>query len=314
MIQELQSELDKIKQEMASIQGQDQERYQQLQQQHKETLEAGWKNLTASDRVYLARQQGRPNGRAFIRALFTDFVELHGDRVAGDDHTIVGGVAFFHDLPVTVIAICKGNKPEDYVHYNYGMANPGGYRKVQRLVKQAEKFGRPVLTFIDTPGAYPGIEAEEQGQGEAIASCLALFSGLTVPVIATITGEGGSGGALALAVANRVAMLENAIYSILSPEGFSTILWKDVKRKEEAATIMGLTAQDLRAQAVIDTIIPEGVGGIRENKAQVMAKLDSYLHQTLADLLKLSGTALAKDRYERFRKMGRVQDRPNPLL
>ncbi len=318
MIQELQPQLDKLKQEMQNLKDSPLESqqllYKQLERTYHETLTEGWKNLTASDRVYLARQQGRPNGKAFIDALFHDFVEFHGDRLSCDDKTVVGGVAFFHGLPVTVIALCKGRGPEEFVHHNYGMATPAGYRKIQRLVKQAEKFGRPVLTFIDTPGAFPGIEAEEQGQGEAIASCLALFSSLTVPVIATVTGEGGSGGALALAVANRVVMLENAIYSILSPEGFSTILWKDVKRKEEAATIMGLTAQDLRAQAVIDTIIPEGVGGMRENPAQVMAKLDAHLHQTLHELLKLSGTALAKDRYERFRKMGRVQERSNPLL
>ncbi len=219
----------------------------------------------------------------------------------------------FQGLPVTVLALCKGDGPEEFIKRNYGMANPSGYRKIQRLAKQAEKFGRPILTFIDTPGAYPGIEAEEQGQGEAIASCLALFSALTVPVIATITGEGGSGGALALAVANRVLMLENAIYSILSPEGFATILWKDVSRKDEAAEIMGLTAQDLWELGVVDTVVSEGLGGFRENFDLVIGNLSGKIHQNLSELLRLKADALAKDRYERFRKLGTVQERQNPF-
>lgn len=313
MLQELQAQLDKMKQEMELIKDSPLESqqllYRQLAVNYRKTLVHSWENLTASDRVFLARQIGRPNGKAFINGLCTNFMEFHGDRLCGDDSTVVGGVALFHGLPVTVLALCKGENPSEILHHNYGMANPCGYRKIQRLAEQAEKFGRPVLTFIDTPGAYPGIEAEEQGQGEAIASCLALFSDMTVPVIATVTGEGGSGGALALAVANRVLMLENAIYSILSPEGFSTILWKDAKRKDEAAQIMGLTAQDLMAQGVIDGIVPEGIGGIRENLPQVLSQLDMELYRHLSELLRLSGHGLAKDRYERFRKLGKVQER-----
>lgn len=317
MIQELISQLDGIKKELANLEHateeEQQNSYREMEKEYQKTLTEGWKNLSPSDRVYLARQSGRPNGKAFVDALFSDFVELHGDRLSGDDATVLGGVAKFHGLPVTVIALCKGSTPAEMVYHNFGMANPSGYRKIQRLANQAEKFGRPILTFIDTPGAYPGIEAEEQGQGEAIASCLSLFSGLSVPVIATVTGEGGSGGALALAVANRVLMLENAIYSILSPEGFATILWKDAKRKEEAAAVMGLTAQDLLRQGVIDDIVLEGVGGIRENGPQVMLQLSNQIHYQLSELLKLNGSALVKDRYERFRKMGKFQERSTPV-
>lgn len=316
MIQELQPQLEKMRQEMAEYRHSNLESHQilyhQMEMTYREVLSNAWEKLEPSDRVFLARQPGRPNGKAFIQALCTQFIELHGDRLGGDDATVLGGIALFQGIPVTVIALCKGENPTENRHYNYGMANPSGYRKIQRLAKQAEKFSRPILTFIDTPGAYPGIQAEEQGQGEAIASCLALFSGLTVPVIATVTGEGGSGGALALAVANRVFMLENAIYSILSPEGFSTILWKDAKRKEEAASLMRLTAQDLLELDVIEKVIPEGTGGIMENPAPVMMKLGEEIHQALVELNKMSGNAVARDRYDRFRKLGKVQERPAP--
>ncbi len=317
MIQELQANLKKLKQNWQDLQQSSAESDRSLcleaEQIYRDALAEAWGNLTPSDRVYLARQMGRPNGKAFISALCTDFIEFHGDRVAGDDKTVVAGVAMYHGLPVTVLALCKGANPAEFLHHNYGMANPAGYRKIQRLAKQAEKFGRPILTFIDTPGAYPGIQAEEQGQGEAIASCLALFSDITVPVVATITGEGGSGGALALAVANRVFMLENAVYSILSPEGFATILWKDAKRKEEAASVMGLTAQDLKAQNVIDEVIPEGPGGILENTEEVFQNLDQQIHKALTELGKMNPQVLTKDRYDRFRKFGTVQERPNPF-
>lgn len=317
MLQELQAQLLKLRQDMEQYEDSsvelEQQQYRQMKATYEQLFEKGWLRLTSSDRVSLARQMGRPNGRAFIHALCTDFVECHGDRLSGDDPTVLGGIGLYHGVPVTVLALQKGEHPGEFQKYNYGMANPSGYRKIQRLAKQAEKFHRPILTFIDTPGAYPGILAEEQGQGEAIASCLALFSGLTVPVIATITGEGGSGGALALAVANRVLMLENAIYSILSPEGFASILWKDVSRKEEAAQLMGLTAQELYEQSVVDEIVREGLGGIRENTGEVMESLDKQIYKNLAELMKLNGNTLARDRYERFRKLGKVQERKNVL-
>ncbi|MFI3251174.1 MAG: acetyl-CoA carboxylase carboxyltransferase subunit alpha [Eubacteriales bacterium] len=312
MLQELQPKLDQMLSDLqvlgASESESDQLLYNQLQKSYNETLAECWNTITPSDRVFLARRLCRPNGRTVVEALTTDFFELHGDRLGGDNNTVLGGVARFEGLPVTVLALCKGETQEEQIYYNFGMASPSGYRKIQRLAKQAEKFGRPIITIIDTPGAYPGIEAEEQGQGEAIASCLALFSDLSVPVIAVIIGEGGSGGALALGVANRVLMLENAVYSILSPEGFATILWKDVKRKDEASEIMKLTAQDLLELGIIDTIIPEGIGGIERNKEEVIESLRHTLHKELTDLLKLSPTAVAKDRYDRFRKMGSVKN------
>lgn len=313
MVQELFASLEKLRVDIEVLEqtGQEGDRMlaSGLKAQRLELMGKEWKNLSASDRVFLARQSGRPNGKAFIEGLCTQFIQMHGDRLGGDDPTVVGGIALFQGVPVTVITLCKGENPEENRLHNYGMANPSGYRKIQRLAKQAEKFHRPILTFIDTPGAFPGIEAEEQGQGEAIAACLALFSDLTVPVIATVTGEGGSGGALALAVANRVLMLENAIYSILSPEGFSTILWKDTKRKDEAAEIMKLTAQDLLENHVVDQIIPEGVGGLLLNRPQVMDQLKDAIYHHLWELSRLNSAWLAKDRYERFRKLGNVQER-----
>lgn len=277
---------------------------EQLQKNKQELLSAAWSSLTPTDRVYLARHPQRPTAQQYVSALFTDFFELHGDRLCKDDSSILGGIAFYKDIPVTVIAQCKGKSLEENIKYNFGMPSPEGYRKVQRLAKQAEKFNRPIITFIDTPGAYPGLEAEAHGQGEAIASCLALFSGLTVPVVAVIVGEGGSGGALAIGVANTLIMLENAIYSILSPEGFATILWKDASRSEQACDIMKLTAQDLLGYGIVDKVIEEGIGGAHTNTELVFAALDKVLLAEILRLRKLSGAALANDRYKKFRSMG----------
>ncbi|MEG1972000.1 MAG: acetyl-CoA carboxylase carboxyltransferase subunit alpha [Oscillospiraceae bacterium] len=260
--------------------------------------------LTPADRVILARQATRPKATQYIDALFTDFYELHGDRLTGDDKSILGGIGFFKSIAVTVIAQCKGTNLDENIKYNFGMSVPAGYRKVLRLAKNAEKFNRPIITFIDTPGAYPGIEAEEKGQGEAIAQCLALFSSLTVPTIAVIIGEGGSGGALAIALANTVIMLENSVYSILSPEGFASILWKDSTRSAEAAAVMQLTAFDLLNNNIIDFVINEGEGGINENKALVFKDLDELLFSELTRLLKLSPAAIKDERYKKFRNMG----------
>ena len=223
------------------------------------------RDLTPAQRVALARHQGRPGTADFIAALITDFFEQRGDRLCGDDGSILGGVGLFHGKPVTVIGHRKGKTLEEHMAYNFGMPSPEGYRKAQRLLRQAEKFHRPVITFIDTSGAYPGLEAEARGQGEAIAQTLALLSALTVPVISVVTGEGGSGGAQALGVGNRVLMLENAVYSVLSPEGFASILWKDASRSAEACDVMKLTAADLLALGVIDAVIPEPEGGAHEN-------------------------------------------------
>ncbi len=269
--------------------------------------------LSASERVALARGAGRPNVTDYINHLFTDFFAQRGDRLAGEDPAILGGVARFHGRSVTVMGTKKGKTLEENLACRFGMPSPEGYRKVQRLMAQAEKFRRPVITFIDTSGAYPGLEAEERGQGEAIARCLYEASRLTVPVIAVIIGEGNSGGALALAVANRVLMQENAIYAILSPEGFASILWKDAARSGEACQLMGLTAQRLRAQGVIDGIIPEPKGGAQQAPLLAMEAVDRAISRHLDELSKLSGRELAAQRYEKFRQLGsQVSRKENP--
>lgn len=260
--------------------------------------------VTAADRVAIARHPGRPGTAEFIGALFTDFFEQRGDRAMTDDPSILGGIALFHGRPVTVLGHRKGSNIEERVQMNFGMPSPEGYRKAQRIMRAAEKFGRPIITFVDTPGAYPGLEAEEHGQGEAIARTIELMSSLTVPTIAVITGEGGSGGALALAVGNRVIMLENAVYSVLSPEGFASILWKDASRSDEACEVMKLTASDLVDLGVVDAIVPEPAGGAHENPEALYQVLDTQLSRELERVSKMSRAAVAEDRYRKFRAMG----------
>ena len=260
--------------------------------------------FTPEEKVKLARHPDRPGTADFIDALFTDFFEQRGDRFCGEDPSILGGIARFHGRPVTVVGHRKGKSLEENLRCNFGMPSPEGYRKAQRLMKQAEKFGRPIITFVDTPGAYPGKEAEERGQGEAIAQCLALMSALEVPIISVITGEGGSGGALALAVANRVLMLEHAVYSVLSPEGFASILWKDSSRADEACGVMKLTAQDLRRGGIVQGVLREPEGGAHTDWQAVFRTMDAALTRELAGLEKWKGPALARQRYEMFRAMG----------
>ena len=268
---------------------------------------------TAAERVALARHPQRPNITDYIDGLFTDFFEQRGDRACREDPAILGGVALFHGRPVTVIGTRKGKTLEENLRCNFGMPGPEGYRKALRLMKQAEKFRRPIFTFIDTAGAYPGLEAEEHGQGEAIARNLFEMSRLTVPVIAVVTGEGNSGGALALAVADRVLMLENAVYAILSPEGFASILWKDSSRHEEACDLMKLTAPDLLRLGVIDDIIPEPEGGAHLAPVVALRQVDRALSRHLAELDKESGKSLAAARYQKFRKMGAAApEKENP--
>lgn len=264
--------------------------------------------LTAAERVAIARNPQRPNIMDYIGALFTDFFECKGDRLCGEDGAIVGGVALYHGRPVTVIGTRKGRTAEENLKCNFGMPSPEGYRKALRLMRQAEKFRRPIITLIDTSGAYPGLEAEERGQGEAIARNLFEMSRLTVPVIAVITGEGNSGGALALAVADRVLMLENAVYAILSPEGFASILWKDAHRAGEAAELMRLTAPELKKLGVIDGIVREPEGGAQTNHGEMLRSMDRVLLRELTPLLKESGTALAEQRCRKFRAMGRGKE------
>ena len=263
---------------------------------------------TAAERVALARHPQRPNITDYIDGLFTDFFEQRGDRACREDPAILGGIALFHGRPVTVIGTRKGKTLEENLRCNFGMPGPEGYRKALRLMKQAEKFRRPIFTFIDTAGAYPGLEAEEHGQGEAIARNLFEMSRLTVPVIAVVTGEGNSGGALALAVADRVLMLENAVYAILSPEGFASILWKDAQRSGEAAELMKLTAPELKKLGIIDGIIREPEGGAQTNHGEMLRSMDRVLLRELTPLLKESGTALAEQRCRKFRALGRGKE------
>ena len=259
--------------------------------------------LTAEDRVFLARHPDRPHIAETISALFTDFFEQRGDRQCREDPAILGGVARFHGMPVTVIGHRKGSSLEENLACNCGMPGPEGYRKALRLRKQAEQFGRPIITFIDTPGAYPGKDAEERGQGEAIARNLCEMSGLTVPVVAGVTGEGSSGGALALGVANHILMLENAIYSVLSPEGFASILWKDASRSGEACEMMKLTAQDLYRDGIVEEVIPEPVGGAQRSHALLFERMDAALRTHLNELSRMSGRALTDQRYQKYRQI-----------
>ena len=260
-------------------------------------------NYTPWEHVQLARGKTRPTGKDYIEAIFDDFMEFHGDRHCGDDPAVIGGVAFFHGQPVTVLAQEKGEGTKENIARNFGMVSPEGYWKSLRLMQQAEKFHRPVICLVDTPGAFCGLEAEERGQGEAIAKNLYTLAGLTVPVLSIVIGEGGSGGALALAVADEVWMLEHSVYSILSPEGFASILWKDSKKAKEAAAVMKLTAADLYQMGMIEHVIPETEPVNRENINDATA----YLENGIADFLEKYGQKepekLLEHRYERFRKM-----------
>jgi acetyl-CoA carboxylase carboxyl transferase alpha subunit len=257
--------------------------------------------LKAWDRVQLARSTERPTSLEFIGAIFNKFMELHGDRAFGDDGALVGGLATIDDIPVTVIGQQKGRNIKENKKRNYGMPNPEGYRKALRLMKQAEKFNRPIICFIDTPGAYCGIEAEERCQGEAIARNLMEMSALKVPVLSIVIGEGGSGGALALGVGNEVWMLENSIYSILSPEGFASILWKDSKRASEAADVMKITANDLKELKIIEKVIPEPELLTVENLEPIADKMREDILDFIKRYKEKSGDELAAQRYERFR-------------
>lgn len=259
--------------------------------------------LTAWQRVELSRRKDRPVGSDYIDALFTDFVEFHGDRYFADDKAIIGGVARFHGMPVTVIAQAKGRNTKENIERNFGMPEPEGYRKALRLMKQAEKFARPVICLVDTPGAFCGLEAEERGQGEAIARNIYEMSGLKVPVVSIIIGEGGSGGALAMATADEVWMLENSIYSILSPEGFASILWKDSSKAKEAAEVMKLTAENLKAQGIVERVFAEPETYTVQNMDSVIMQINEAIEEFLMRYGNMSEQELIRHRYERFRNM-----------
>ena len=258
---------------------------------------------SAWDTVLLSRKSDRPTALDYIDALFDGFMEFHGDRYFKDDGAVVGGIAYFHGMPVTVIGQQKGKNTKDNIRRNFGMPSPDGYRKALRLMKQAETFGRPGICFVDTPGAFCGLEAEERGQGEAIARNLFEMSDLKVPILSIVIGEGGSGGALAMAVADQVWMMENAIYSILSPEGFASILWKDSKKAPEAAKYMKITASDLYERGLIERIIPEGENFSLDELPSAAACMDEAMAEFFENLEGEDGQVLAENRYQRFRRI-----------
>ena len=259
--------------------------------------------ITAWEKVKLARELDRPKSLDYIKALFDEFIELHGDRNFGDDKSIIGGIASLEGMPVTVIGEQKGKNVKENMERNFGMPEPEGYRKALRLMKQAEKFKRPIITFIDTPGAYPGMGAEERGQGEAIARNLMEMARIKVPIICIVIGEGSSGGALAIGVGDKVVMLENAVYSILSPEGFASILYKDSSRAKDAAENMKLTANDLKKLGIIDKIIKEPENGAQNDFEEVIDDIKKYLVQNIKKLEELTEKELLEQRYEKFRNM-----------
>jgi len=269
--------------------------------------------LTAWQRTQLARHPKRPHTRDFIKLLFEDFVELHGDRLYGDDAAVVGGLARFEDQGVVVIGHQKGRDTREKIARNFGMPHPEGYRKALRLMHLAQKFAKPVVTFIDTPGAYPGLGAEERGQAEAIARNLREMAALRTPILSIVTGEGGSGGALAIGMGNRVLMLEYAIYSVISPEGCAAILWGDAAKAPEAAESMRITAPDLQRLGVIDAIVPEPVGGAHRDWEGTAGHLREALRENLRELGQQSGDDLVAGRYEKFRRIGAFEEASIPV-
>jgi acetyl-CoA carboxylase carboxyl transferase subunit alpha len=262
-------------------------------------------NHDAWQRTELARHAQRPYLMDYVQHMFTGFSEIHGDRAFGDDAAMICGMARFNGEEVLVVGTQKGRDTKQKIYRNFGMPNPEGYRKAIRAMRIAEKFGRPIFTLIDTPGAYPGLGAEERGQGEAIAHNLREMSRLRVPILATITGEGGSGGALAIAVADRVFMLENSVYSVISPEGCASIMWRDASKRDLAAQAMHITAPDLIGFGIVDAIVPEPEGGAHTDHAKTAQNLSKVLAASLAELKKLSTTELLDARYRKFRNMAR---------
>jgi len=266
--------------------------------------------LTACECLDIIRHKSRPTVNDYIPMIFTDFFEMHGDRLFGDDAAIMGGVASFRGTPVTVIAQVKGRNLDENKKSNFAMPHPEGYRKALRLAKQAEKFHRPIICFIDTPGAFCGVDAEKRGQGEAIAKNLAEFMLLKTPIISIVLGEGGSGGALALGVCDELAMLKNALYSVISPRGFASILWKDASREREACQIMKITSEDLLELKVAEKIIEEPTGGAHNDINQMVENINDYLLEVIERKLKLPIDVLLEERYTKFRKIGEFEEFP----
>jgi len=262
-------------------------------------------HLDAWKRTELARHPQRPYTLDYIERVFTDFSEVHGDRRFADDAAVICGMAKYHGEPVLIVGTQKGRDTKQKVHRNFGMPNPEGYRKAIRAMRIAEKFGRPIITLVDVPGAYPGLGAEERGQAEAIAYNLREMARLKVPIVTIITGEGGSGGALAIAIADRVLMMDNAIYSVISPEGCASIMWRDATKRDLAAEAMKITARDLSKLGIIDDVVPEPKGGAHEDHEEAAKLLDRSLQKHLSELKHKSGDELVKSRYDKFRTMAR---------
>jgi len=277
-----------------------------LRQELSEKRRSIYAGLTPWQKTQVARHPNRPYTLDYVGALFTDFTELHGDRRFGDDPALVTGFARYKDRAVAVVGHQKGRDTKQKIYRNFGMPKPEGYRKALRVMQLAAKFGRPIISFVDTPGAYPGLDAEERGQAEAIAYNLREMARLPTPIIVNVTGEGGSGGALAVAVGDRVNMLEHSIYSVITPEGCAAILWRDAGRAEEAATAMKITAPDLKGFGLVDEIVPEPLGGAHADPDTQFASLDRILEAQLRELSAIPVAALVDGRYEKFRKMGKL--------
>jgi acetyl-CoA carboxylase carboxyl transferase subunit alpha len=282
-----------------------------LEQKARKLQKEVFADLNAQQKVQLARHPGRPYMMDYVSLLMDDFVELHGDRGFSDDPAIIGGLATFDEWEVLVLGHQKGRNTKDNMHRNFGMARPEGYRKATRLMRLASRFRRPIICFIDTPGAYPGLGAEERGQAEAIAKALQVMASLECPMLSIVIGEGGSGGALALGVTDRILMLEYSIYSVISPEGCASILWRDPAKIAEAATQLKLTAPDLLQLGICDEIIPEAAGGAHRSPALTAAKMRTAMKKQLKELVELPAHELVERRYQKFRKMGAFVEAPS---
>lgn len=281
---------------------------QKLEKRAIELEQTIYGDLTPWNKVQIARHSERPTTLDYIRGIFTDFIELHGDRTFGDDPALIGGIAKLDGIPVTILGHQKGRDTKENLYRRFGMPEPEGYRKALRLMKQAEKFGRPVICFIDTSGAYPGMAAEERGQSEAIARNLLEMAGLETPILCIVTGEGGSGGALALGVGDRIFMLEHSVYSVISPEGAAALLWKDATQAQRAAETMKITAQDLYRFGIADSIIEEPMGGAHKDPNVVIQRVKEQITKTIGELMVLSSDELVEERYKKYKAIGQYRD------
>ncbi len=303
-VQEIREKLEELNKLSSNMEFDLSREIENLEEKIEDSRERRYQNLSPWEKVLLSRHPERPNSHDYIRYLCQEWIELHGDRCFGDDSSVIGGIGRFNGQAVTVLGYRKGKDTRENLQYNFGMPHPEGYRKIQRLLGQAEKFRRPVITLIDTPGAYPGIGAEERGQAWAISQVLMVLSTLKVPIIAVVTGEGGSGGALALAVADRLLMFSNAVFSVASPEACASILWKDLERVEEMAKAMKITAQDLEGLGIVDEIIAEPLGGAHLDFPEMAERLKGTLQRHLAEIMHKDNRELLTERYQRLRRTG----------